>query len=351
MPARVLVTQQIPQEGLDLLRSAGDLELEVNPTPGAIWTPEELRAHVPDHDYLLCLLTDQIDAALLEAGVRATPPLRLVANMAVGYNNIDVEAARRLGVLVTNTPGVLTEATADLTFALLLAVARRIPEADRFTRAGRFTGWQPMLLLGAELPGKTLGIVGMGRIGQATARRALGFGMSILYTSRQPLAPEAERALRAGLLAEPGVPHSRLRLGPLARPALNARFVPLEEVLRQADFLSLHVPYTPQTHHLLNAETLALMKPSAYLINTARGAIVDEAALVAALQAGRLRGAALDVFEDEPRIHPALLQMEQVVLAPHIGSATRETRARMATTAAGNILAHLRGETPPNLVI
>lgn len=326
MPARVLVTQQIPQEGLDLLRSAGTLQLEVNPTPGAIWTPEELRAHVPDHDYLLCLLTDQIDAALLEAGVRATPPLRLVANMAVGYNNIDVEAARRLGVLVTNTPGVLTEATADLTLALLLAVARRIPEADRFARAGRYTGWQPMLLLGAELPGKTLGIVGMGRIGQATARRALGFGMSILYTSRQPLAPEAQ-------------------------PALNARFAPLEEVLRQADFLSLHVPYTPQTHHLLNAETLALMKPSAYLINTARGAIVDEAALVAALQAGRLRGAALDVFEDEPRIHPALLQMEQVVLAPHIGSATRETRARMATTAAGNILAHLRGETPPNLVI
>lgn len=348
MPARILVTQQIPQEGLDLLRSAGTLQLEVNPTPGAIWTPEELRAHVPGHDYLLCLLTDQIDATLLEAGVRGSPPLRLVANMAVGYNNIDVEAARRLGVLVTNTPGVLTEATADLTFALLLAVARRIPEADHFTRAGRFTGWQPMLLLGAELPGKTLGIVGMGRIGQAVARRALGFSMPILYTSRQPLTSEEERALRARLLAEPAVPHSRLRE---AQPALNARFAPLEEVLRQADFLSLHVPYTPQTHHLLNAETLALMKPSAYLINTARGAIVDEAALVAALQAGRLRGAALDVFEDEPHIHPALLQMEQVVLAPHIGSATRETRARMATTAAGNILAHLRGETPPNPVI
>ena len=326
MSARVLVTQQIPQEGLDLLRSAGDLELEVNPTPGAIWTPEELRARVPGHDYLLCLLTDQIDAALLEAASRGTPPLRLVANMAVGYNNIDVEAARRLGVQVTNTPGVLTEATADLTLALLLAVARRIPEADRFTRAGRFTGWQPMLLLGEELPGKTLGIVGMGRIGRAVARRALGFSMSILYSNPQRLPPGSARTL-------------------------NARFAPLEEVLRQADFLSLHVPYTPQTHHQLNAETLGLMKPSAYLINTARGAIVDEAALVAALQAGRLRGAALDVFEDEPRIHPALLQMEQVVLAPHIGSATRETRARMATTAAGNILAHLRGETPPNLVL
>ena len=326
MPTRILVTQHIPDEGLALLRGAGDVSLDINPTPGAIWTPEELRAHVPGHDYLLCLLTDQIDAALLEAGARGTPPLRLVANMAVGYNNIDLEAARRLGVLVTNTPGVLTDATADLTFALLLAVARRIPEADRFTRAGRYTGWQPLLLLGAELTGKTLGIVGMGRIGRAVARRALGFGMSILYSARHPLGDAEERAL-------------------------NARFASLEDILRRADFLSLHVPYTPQTHHLLSAETLALMKPEAYLINTARGAIVDEAALVAALQTGRLRGAALDVFEDEPRIHPALLQMEQVVLAPHIGSATRETRARMATTAAGNILAHLRGETPPNLVI
>jgi glyoxylate reductase len=325
MAARILVTQHIPDEGLALLRAANSASLDINPTPGAIWTPEELRAHAPGHDYLLCLLTDQIDAALLEAGARGSPPLRLVANMAVGYNNIDVEAARRLGILVTNTPGVLTEATADLTFALLLAVARRIPEADRFTRAGRFHGWQPLLLLGTELRDKTLGIVGMGRIGRAVARRAVGFGMRILYTGRQALPAEEERAL-------------------------NATYAPLETVLRSADFLSLHVPYTPQTHHLLNAEALALMQPEAYLINTARGPIVDEAALVAALQAGRLRGAALDVFEDEPRIHPALLQMEQVVLVPHIGSATYETRARMATTAAANILAHLRGETPPNLV-
>jgi glyoxylate reductase len=325
MPPSVLVTQQIPQEGLDLLRSAGDVQIEINPTPGAIWTPAELLARVAGHDYLLCLLTDQIDAELLKAGAGGSPPLRLVANMAVGYNNIDVAAARRLGVLVTNTPGVLTEATADLTFALLLAVARRIPEADRFTRAGRYTGWQPLLLLGAELAGKTLGIVGMGRIGRAVARRALGFGLSILYTARQPL-PAAD-----------------------AR-ALSASYTSLEDLLRRADFVSLHVPYTPQTHHLLNTEMLALMKPEAYLINTARGPVVDEAALVAALEAGRLAGAALDVFEDEPRIQPALLGMEQVVLAPHIGSATRETRARMATTAASNILAHLRGETPPNLI-
>lgn len=325
MPARVLVTQHIPDAGLALLRVASNISLDINPTPGAIWTPEELRTHVPGHDYLLCLLTDQIDAALLEAGARGTPPLRLVANMAVGYNNIDLEAARRLGILVTNTPGVLTDATADLTLALLLAVARRIPEADRFARSGRYTGWQPLLLLGAELNGKTLGIVGMGRIGRAVARRALGFGMSTLYTSRQPLSTEEERAL-------------------------SASFAPLEEVLRRADFLSLHVPYTPETHHLLNAATLAMLKPDAYVINTARGPIIDEAALVAALQAGRLRGAALDVFEDEPRIHPALLHLEQVVLAPHIGSATHETRSRMATTAAANILAHLRGATPPNLV-
>lgn len=325
MSTRILITQQIPEEGVALLRSAADAELEINPTPGAIWTPEELRARVPGHDYLLCLLTDQIDAALLEAAARARPPLRLVANMAVGYNNIDMEAARRLGILVTNTPGVLTDATADLTWALLLAVARRIPEADRFARAGRFTGWQPLLLLGAELTGKTLGIIGMGRIGRAVARRALGFGMPVLYTSHHPLPPEEERAL-------------------------NASAASFEDVLRRADFLSLHAPYTPQTHHLLDAAAFSLLKPSAYLINTARGPLVDEAALVAALQAGQLRGAALDVFEDEPRIHPALLQMEQVVLAPHIGSATHETRARMATTAAANILAHLRGETPPNLV-
>lgn len=326
MPTRILVTQHIPDEGLALLRAAEEATLDLNPTPGAIWTPEELRARVPGHEYLLCLLTDQIDAALLEAGARASPPLRLVANMAVGYNNIDVEAARRLGIHVTNTPGVLTDATADFTLALLLAVARRIPEADRFTRAGHFTGWQPLLLLGAELRGKTLGIVGMGRIGRAVARRALGFGLSILYASRHPLPAEEERAL-------------------------SATHATLEEVLRRADFLSLHVPYTAETHHLLNAETFGLLKPGAYVINTARGPIIDEAALVAALQSGQVRGAALDVFEDEPRVHPALLQMDQVVLAPHIASATRETRALMATTAASNILAHLRGESPPNLVV
>ncbi len=325
MQAQVLVTQQIPAEGLDLLREEAGVALEVNPNPGAIWTPEELRARVPGHEYVLCLLTDQMDAATLEAGARGTPALRLVANMAVGYNNIDLEAARRLGILVTNTPGVLTEATADLTWALILAVTRRIPEADRFTRAGRFTGWQPLLLLGMELTGKTLGIIGMGRIGQAVARRAVGFGLSVIYASRTPLPPEEERQL-------------------------HATRAPLEEVLRRADILSLHVPATSETRHLLNAETLALMKPGAYLVNTARGTVVDEAALVVALQRGHLHGAALDVFEAEPAVHPALLQMEQVVLAPHIGSATRETRARMATTAVRNILAHLRGQTPPNLV-
>jgi glyoxylate reductase len=325
MQAQVLVTQQIPAEGLDLLRQEAGVKLEVNPMPGAIWTPEDLLRRVPGHEYVLCLLTDQMDAATLEAGARGTPALRLVANMAVGYNNIDLEAARRLGVLVTNTPGVLTEATADFTWALMLAATRRIPEADRFTRAGRFSGWQPLLLLGMELSGKTLGIIGMGRIGQAVARRAVGFGLAVLYASRKPLPPEAERQL-------------------------NATYVPLEDVLRRADILSLHVPATPETHHLLNARTLALMKPGAYLVNTSRGMVVDEAALVAALESGHLRGAALDVFEQEPIIHPALLQMEQVVLAPHIGSATRETRARMATTAARNILAHLRGQMPPNLV-
>jgi glyoxylate reductase len=325
MKAQILVTQQIPDEGLALLREEAGVALEVNPLPGAIWTPEELRERIPGHDYVLCLLTDQMDAAALEAGAQGTPALRLVATMAVGYNNIDLEAARRLGILVTNTPGVLTEATADLTWALILAVTRRIPEADRFTRAGRFTGWQPLLLLGLELTGKTLGIIGMGRIGQAVARRAVGFGLSVLYASHQRLPSEEERQL-------------------------NAMPASLEEVLRRADILSLHVPATPETYHLLNAETLALMKPGAYLVNTSRGTVVDEAALVAALESGALQGAALDVFEHEPTIHPALLQMEQVVLAPHIASATCETRGRMAATAAQNILAHLRGQTPPNLV-
>ncbi len=325
MEARILVTQHIPDAGLALLRQTAGAALEINPSPGAIWSPEELRVRLPGHDYVLCLLTDQMDAAALEAGARGTPALRLVANMAVGYNNIDLEAARRLGILVTNTPGVLTEATADFTWALILAVMRRIPEADRFTRAGRFTGWQPLLLLGMELNGKTLGIVGMGRIGQAVARRAVGFGLSVLYASRRRLPPEEERQL-------------------------HATSAPLEEVLRHADILSLHVPATTQTRHLLNAETLALMKPGAYLVNTARGSVVDEAALVAALESGHLRGAALDVFEHEPAVHLALLQMEQVVLAPHIASATSETRGLMAATAAQNILAHLRGQTPPNLV-
>jgi glyoxylate reductase len=325
MEARILVTQHIPGAGLALLRHAAGVALEINPSPGAIWSPEELRARLPGHDYVLCLLTDRMDAAALEAGARGTPALRLVANMAVGHNNIDLETARRLGILVTNTPGVLTESTADFTWALILAVTRRIPEADRFTRAGRFTGWQPLLLLGMELAGKTLGIVGMGRIGQAVARRAVGFGLLVLYASHQRLPPEEERQL-------------------------HATFAPLEEVLRRSDILSLHIPATPETYHLLNAKTLALMKPGGYLVNTARGSVVDEAALVAALESGHLQGAALDVFEHEPAIHHALLQMEQVVLAPHIASATSETRALMATTAAQNILAHLGGQTPPNLV-
>ena len=315
----VVVTRKLPDIVETRMRELFDARLNLDDKP---MSHAELAEAARAADVLVPTITDRIDAAVLS---QSGEKLKLIANFGNGVDNIDVATALQRGITVTNTPGVLTEATADLTLALLLAVARRIPEADRFTRAGRFTGWQPLLLLGAELPGKTLGIVGMGRIGRAVARRALGFGMSILYTNRQPLSPEAEHAL-------------------------SASFTPLEAVLRQADFLSLHVPYTPQTHHLLNAETLALMKPEAYLINTARGAIVDEAALVAALQTGRLRGAALDVFEDEPRIHPTLLQMDQAVLAPHIGSATRETRARMATTAAGNILAHLRGETPPNLV-
>jgi len=320
---RVLVTQQIPAGALPALRAAA--EVEINPEEGRIWTHEELLAQVPGHDFMLCLLTDTVDAAVLRAGAAGNPPLRLVANMAVGFDNIDVATATQLGIGVTNTPGVLTEATADLTWALLLAVARRIPEADRFVRAGRYTGWRPLLLLGAELTGKTLGILGMGRIGQAVARRARGFAMSVQYHGPRRLAPEREAEL-------------------------GARFVTLAELLAQSDYLSLHAPYTAETHHIIDATALARMKRGAYLINTARGALVDERALVAALQRGHLAGAALDVFEHEPAIAPELLAMEQVVLAPHIGSATAETRTRMAMMAVDNILAAIRGERPPQLV-
>jgi glyoxylate reductase len=253
------------------------------------------------------------------------PRLHVVANVGVGYDNIDVGACTRRGILVTNTPDVLTEATADLAFALLMAAARRVVEGDRYVREGRWQHWLWNLLWGTDLYRKTLGVYGLGRIGKAVARRARGFSMRILY-------------------------HDRVRATPEIEQELGAEFVEREALLREADFLTLHVPLTPATQHLIGARELALLKPTAYLINAARGPVVDEAALVEALQSGRIAGAGLDVFENEPRVHPALLALPNVVLTPHVGSATSETRLAMAMLAADNLLAGLEGRRPPNLV-
>ncbi len=297
MSGRVRVRPGVPEAALRVL-SEGGLIFDVGPL------------EVSDAEALLCLLTDRIDAAFLESA----PQLRIVANMAVGTDNIDLAAAKRLGIAVSNTPDVLTDATADLAFALLLAAARRLAWADRYVRGGGFVGWNPELGIGLDVTGRTLGIVGAGRIGRAVAERARGFRMEVLLHSR----------------------------------ALGPR---LDELLARSDFVSLHVPLTAETHHLIGASELARMKKTAVLVNTARGAIVDEAALVRALREGQIAAAGLDVFEHEPALSPGLRDLPQVVLAPHIGSATVATRARMAEVAARNIVAALRGEPIPNRVV
>jgi glyoxylate reductase len=269
-------------------------------------------------DGMLVLLAHKVDAALLAQA----PRCKVVANVAVGYDNLDVPACTRAGVVATNTPDVLTEATADCAWALLLATARRVAESDRYVRAGNFKRWDWERLRGLDFHGKTLGIVGGGRIGQATGRRALGFGMTVLYTARTRK-PDFEKAC-------------------------GARRVSLRDLLRRSDFVSVHVPLSKDTRHLIGARELALMKPTAILVNTARGPVVDEKALVAALKKGRIWGAGLDVFEEEPRVHPGLVGLDSVVLLPHIGSATEETRARMVETAMWNLAAGLQGKRPPN---
>ena len=257
--------------------------------------------------------------------VEQAPRLRVVSTVGVGYDNIDVPACTRRGILVTNTPGVVTEATADLAFGLLMCVARRLVEADRYVREGHWRHWTWGCMWGTDLVGKTLGILGLGRIGQAVARRARGFSMRTLYYSLDRPTPEREREL-------------------------GAQYVDRETLLREADFLSLHVPLTPLTHHLVSSAELNLMKPTAFLINTSRGKVVEEAALVEALQSKRIAGAGLDVFEFEPQIHSALLALPNVVVTPHMGTATGETRLAMAMLAAENLLAGLEGRRPPNLV-
>lgn len=311
----VYVTYRLAEPALELL--ARHCQVEVNPHDRLL-TREELLAAVPGRDAVLCFPTDVIDEEVLELA----KGVKIFANNAVGYNNFDIPAATRRGVLLSNTPGVLTDATADLTFALLLATARRVVESDRWIRAGNFKLWRPNDFLGLEISGKTLGIVGAGRIGQAVAKRALAFGMKIIYTSR--------------------------RRYPDFEAATGAAWRDKKTLLQEADFISLHVPLTPETYHYIGEEELALMKPTAVLINAARGPVVDEKALVRALREGQIWGAGLDVYEEEPMLAEGLADLPNVVLTPHIGSATAETRTRMALMAVENILAAMRGELPPN---
>jgi glyoxylate reductase len=323
MKPKVFVTRQIPESGLKMIEEYYEVEVWDRYTP----PPREvLLEKVKGVDALVTLLTDKIDREVLDSA----PRLRIVAQYAVGYDNIDVEYATAKGVYVTNTPEVLTDATADLAWALLLAAARRIVEADKFVRSGEYwktgTGWHPLMMLGYHVTGKTLGIIGMGRIGQAVARRAKGFGMRILYYQRHRLPEELEREL-------------------------GAQYVDLETLLRESDFVTIHVPLTRETCHMIGERELKMMKRTAVLVNTARGAVIDEVALVRALKEGWIAAAGLDVFEREPipPDHP-LTKLENVVLAPHIGSATYETRAAMAELVARNLIAFYRGEVPPTLV-
>lgn len=319
---RIFVARRVPDAGLNLLYDAfGKESVTVFPEDRII-SREELLAGVKGADAILPILTDKIDGEVLDA---AGPQLKIVANFAVGYNNIDVPAATARRIPVTNTPGVLTETTADLTFALILAVARRMGEGERMVRARQWPGWGPMQLLGSDVYGKTLGIFGMGRIGQAVAKRAIGFDMKILYTNRN-------------------------RLDTATEQQLHARYVDKATLLAESDYISIHCPLMPETTHAFSAPDFAAMKKTAYLINTSRGPVVDEAALVDALHKGEIAGAGLDVYEHEPELHDGLYSCENAVIVPHLGSATLETRGKMASIAAKNIIARLRGERPPNCV-
>jgi glyoxylate reductase len=317
MPGTLLISRHLPETALALARAGASVRL---PAVDRRLEQDEFLAHLQDADGLVCLLTDAVDETLL-AGA---PRLRVVANVAVGYNNIDVLAATRRRIVVTNTPGVLTETTADFTWALLLATARRVAEADAFTRAGRFTEWGLMLLLGGDVHGKTLGILGLGRIGRAVARRAQGFAMRVLY-------------------------HDAVR-DPEAEQTLGVTYRDKDTILREADFVTLHVPLLPETRHYVGERELRLMKPTAFLVNAARGPVVHEDALVRALRDGWIAGAGLDVYEEEPRVHPGLLECSNAVLAPHIASGSRETRLRMATMAVEDALAVLEGRRPAHPV-
>jgi glyoxylate reductase len=314
----ILISRTLPDEALRLARSRTQVDVHGGDAP---LPKAQLMARLKGRHGLICLITDQIDDEVLVT----CPDLRVVANVAVGFNNIDVAAATRRGVVVTNTPDVLTDTTADFAWALLMATARRVVEGDRYVREGRFKQWEYMLLLGGDVHGKTLGIVGFGRIGRAMARRALGFGMRVLYQDAVPADGATERGL-------------------------NATRVDLAVLLGESDFVSVHTPLLPETRHLIGSDALKAMKKTAYLINASRGPVVDETALVQALREDWIAGAGLDVFEEEPLVHPGLLGLANVVLAPHIASASHGTRLKMATLAVENCLAVLEGGTPPTPV-
>ena len=308
---RIVVTGRIPEAGLDRLDAAGDVWAWDADEPIPLAIRDEQLA---DADAVVTLLTDRVDDAFLDAA----PSLRIVANVAVGYDNIDVEACERRGVTVTNTPGVLTDATADLAMALVLMATRRLGEGERLVRSGEPWQWGMFMMLGRSIGGRRLGIVGMGDIGRAVARRARAFGMEITYHNRSRVDADLEREL-------------------------GAEYATLDDLLAHSDVVSLHCPSTPETHHLIDVEALARMPEHAVLINTARGPVVDEAALVTALGEGTIAAAGLDVYEHEPAVHPGLLDLDNVVLLPHLGSATVETRDAMAELAARNVLAVLAG--------
>ncbi|WP_312560807.1 D-glycerate dehydrogenase [Anaerospora sp.] len=316
--ASVYVTRLIPEENIAELRKHFDVE--VNPDDRAL-SKEELKVKLKGKNAVVSLLTDIIDGEVLDA---AGSQLKIVANYAVGFNNFDLAAATERGVILTNTPGVLDEATATLTFTLLLAMARRIPEADKFVRDGKWQGWAPMFFIGLDVDKKTLGIAGLGRIGQNVARKAKGFDMKIIYTD--------------------------VRRNEEFEKEVGATYVDKETLLKESDFLTLHVPLLPETHHYISETELKMMKPTAVLINASRGPVVDEAALVKALQTKEIWGAALDVFEAEPRIAPGLSDLDNVVIVPHIASATMDTRLKMGAIAVGNIIKVLNGQEPDTCV-
>jgi glyoxylate reductase len=316
VPEKVLVAREIPEAGLRPLEDFDVTVLSELPPER-----DELLEAARGTAGVLSTLTEQMDAEFMDA---AGDDLKVIANMAVGYDNVDLEAANECGVVVTNTPGVLTQTTADTAFMLLLAAARRLGEGERIVRAGEWEAWGPKMLLGPDVWGKKLGILGFGEIGQALARRARGFGMELIYWNRSRK-EEAEKEL-------------------------EARYLELGELLETCDFLSIHAPLTEETTHLIGAPELEKMKTEAVLVNTSRGPLVDESALADALEEGRIFAAGLDVYEEEPKVHPKLLELENVVLAPHIGSASFETRDRMAVTAGEDLRAVLRGEQPKNPV-